>query len=498
MAQLREDLYGRTVLYTDALVVDDSNVGDILADAINDHDQNSTDIDYLYNYYKGDQPINQRTKTYNSEINNQVVVNRAAEIVDFKVGYLLSAPIQYIDSANNDHIETAEGNDLDTMTRFCMLEDKDTSDLEVATWQSICGRAFRMLLPKEETIEGESPFAIYTLDPRNTEVIYSSKLGHKPMMAFTSITLDDDSKIYYCYTSTNFYVLDEDGNDASDEVTKSGPHALGMIPIIEYPANDARIGDFEQVLSLLNAVNTVTSNRVDGVEQFIQAILCLEGMQIEHAQGQSQAQAELEFMTQVREVGGMMIPKDSKAYYLSLELNQQQTETLVQSMYDQILTIVGMPNRNMTDSSTSDTGSAVILRNGYSEAEARARIRENWFRRSERRFLNLMIILSNTVGGTDILPTDVDIRFPRRNYTNDSANVTNLISMLSCDWITPEFAYQHASMSADPHRDFLLAKAWHDAQEQADVDALAEENNDEPEGSVELPASRDTTSQIEA
>jgi len=498
MAQLREDLYGRTVLYTDALVVDDSNVGDILADAINDHDQNSTDIDYLYEYYKGDQPINQRTKTYNSEINNQVVVNRAAEIVDFKVGYLLSAPIQYIDSANNDHIETAEGNDLDTMTRFCMLEDKDTSDLEVATWQSICGRAFRMLLPKEETIEGESPFAIYTLDPRNTEVIYSSKLGHKPMMAFTSITLDDDSKIYYCYTSTNFYVLDEDGNDASDEVTKSGPHALGMIPIIEYPANDARIGDFEQVLSLLNAVNTVTSNRVDGVEQFIQAILCLEGMQIEHAQGQSQAQAELEFMTQVREVGGMMIPKDSKAYYLSLELNQQQTETLVQSMYDQILTIVGMPNRNMTDSSTSDTGSAVILRNGYSEAEARARIRENWFRRSERRFLNLMIILSNTVGGTDILPTDVDIRFPRRNYTNDSANVTNLISMLSCDWITPEFAYQHASMSADPHRDFLLAKAWHDAQEQADVDALAEENNDEPEGSVELPASRDTTSQIEA
>ena len=498
MAQLREDLYGRTVLYTDALVVDDSNVGDILADAINDHDQNSTDIDYLYEYYKGDQPINQRTKTYNSEINNKVVVNRAAEIVDFKVGYLLSAPIQYIDSANNDAEDDVASNDLDTMTRFCMLEDKDTSDLEVATWQSICGRAFRMLLPKDEVLEGESPFAIYTLDPRDTEVIYSSKLGHKPMMAFTSITLDDDSKIYYCYTTTNFYVLDEDGNDASDEVTKSGPHALGMIPIIEYPANGARIGDFEQVLSLLNAVNTVTSNRVDGVEQFIQAILCLEGMQIEHAQGQSQAQAELEFMKQVREVGGMMIPKDSKAYYLSLELNQQQTETLVQSMYDQILTIVGMPNRNMTDSSTSDTGSAVILRNGYSEAEARARVRENWYRRSERRFLNLMIILTNTLGGTDLLPTSVDIRFPRRNYTNDSANVTNLISMLSSDWITPEFAYAHSNMCADPHHEFLLAKAWHEAQEQADVDALAEANGDEPEGSVELPASRDTTSQIEA
>ena len=495
MAQLREDLYGRTVLYTDALVVDDSNVGDILADAINDHDQNSTDIDYLYNYYKGDQPINQRTKTYNTEINNQVVVNRAAEIVDFKVGYLLSAPIQYIDSANNDAEDDANSNGLDTMTRYCMLEDKETSDLEIATWQSICGTAYRMMLPKEEALEGESPFAIYTLDPRNTEVIYSSKLGHKPMMAFTSITLDDDSKIYYCYTPTNFYVLDEDGNDASDEMTKSGPHALGMIPIIEYPANEARLGDFEQVLPLMNAENTVTSNRVDGVEQFIQAILCMEGMQIEHSQEQSQADAELAFMQQVREVGGMMIPAGSKAYYLSLELNQQQTETLVQSMYDQILTIVGMPNRNMSDSSTSDTGSAVILRNGYSETEARARVRENWFRRSERRFLNLMIILSNTLGGTNLLPTDVDIRFPRRNYTNDSANVTNLISMLSSDWITPEFAYAHSNMCADPHHEFLLAKAWHNAQEQADVDALAAVNDDEE---PELPSAHDEPSSIEA
>ena len=66
MAQLRENLYGRTVLYTDELEIDDSNVGKVLSDAINDHDQNSTDIDYLYQYYKGDQPINTREKVYNT------------------------------------------------------------------------------------------------------------------------------------------------------------------------------------------------------------------------------------------------------------------------------------------------------------------------------------------------------------------------------------------------------------------------------------------------
>ena len=494
MAQLREDLYGRTVVYTDVLEIDSSNIGDVLAEAIDDHEQNSTDINYLYEYYKGDQPINTREKTYNDNVNNKVVVNRAAEIVNFKVGYLLSAPIQYIDAASNDNEEGIENSDLDTLTRYCMLEDKETSDLEVAEWQSICGRAFRMILPKEETLDGESPFAIYTLDPRNTEVVYSSKMGHKPMMAFTSVTLKDDTVLYYCYTATDFYVLDEDGNDMSDEITKSGPHALGMIPIIEYPANEARLGDFEQVIALLNAVNTVMSNRVDGVEQFIQAILCLEGMQIEHDSTQSQAQAETAFMQQVKEVGGMMTPQNSRAYYLTQELNQEQTEVLVQSMYDQILTIVGMPNRNMGGTSTSDTGSAVILRNGFSEAEARARIRENYFKKSERRFLNLMIVLSNTLGGTNLFPVDVDIRFPRRNYTNDSANVTNLISMLSSDWITPEFAYAHSNMCADPHHEYLLAKAWHDTYEQEEVDDLVSANDEEPE----TPSARDETSAIGA
>ena len=148
----------------------------------------------------------------------------------------------------------------------------------------------------------------------------------------------------------------------------------------------------------------------------------------------------------------------------------------------------------MDGASTSDTGSAVILRNGFSEAEARAKVRENYYKRSERKFLNLMIIMSNTLGGTNLFPTDVDIRFPRRNYTNDSANVTNLISMLTSDWITPEFAYAHSNMCADPHHEYLLAKEWHDTHEQEDVDALANVNNDEPE----TPGARDETSQIEA
>lgn len=54
---------------------------------------------------------------------------------------------------------------------------------------------------------------------------------------------------------------------------ESKPHALDMIPIIEYPANNARLGSFEIVLPLLDAMNNVASNRMDGVEQLVQAFI---------------------------------------------------------------------------------------------------------------------------------------------------------------------------------------------------------------------------------
>ena len=40
------------------------------------------EMDYLYWYRRGDQPVLSRTKTVRPEINNKVVENHASEIVD--------------------------------------------------------------------------------------------------------------------------------------------------------------------------------------------------------------------------------------------------------------------------------------------------------------------------------------------------------------------------------------------------------------------------------
>ena len=463
---MARELHGRTVIYTDAEEITSQNVVDVLKKANEKNQTNVSEIEYLYDYYKGDQPILERKKDFNDNILNTIVENHANEIVSFKTGYFLSAPIQYID--NGEDVVT---NDLTMVNSWLDLESKEDSDLQLAEWFSICGTAFRMILPKEERIDDtDSPFEFFTLDPRTTMVVYSSKLGHKPMMGVTWVQLaDEDKTVYYCYTDREFFTI------MDDKVESTVAHALGAVPVIEYPANNARMGDFEIVIGLLDAINNVQSDRADGVEQFIQAILCLENMQLD-------TDSEGEFMQRLKEVGGMFIPEGGKAYYLQQQLNQGDTQTLKDDLYEAVLYICGMPNRN-GGTSTSDTGSAVLLRDGWSAAEARAKNTEICFKKSERKFLNMVLFIANNMGGTNLGMTQVGIRFPRRNYTNDSSKVTNLVTMLSNDWIAPQAAYEHSDMFPDPDAAFAEAKKWHDEQELKNAQALMnvpdEEEDDE-------------------
>lgn len=465
-----KQLTGRTVIYTDVEEVTAENVVEVLKAASDSNQSNVSDIKYLYDYYKGKQPILDREKTFNDTINNKIVENRANEIVAFKTGYFLSAPIQYIDMGEDEVTD-----DLKLINGWADLESKESADLDLAEWLSICGTGFRMVLPKQERLDdSDSPFEIFTLDPQTTFVVYSSKLGHKPMMGVTFFQLaDEDKSVYYVYTQSEFFII------ADDAIQERQSHALGMVPIIEYPANKARLGDFEIVIPLLDAINNMQSNRADGVEQFIQAILCLENMQLNDD--------EAGFMTRLKEVGGLMLPEGAKAYYLTQQLNQGDTQTLKDDLYNAVLYICGMPNRN-GGSSTSDTGSAVILRDGWADAEARAKITENYFKKSERKFLNMIILISNTIGGTNIMLPQVGIRFPRRNYTNDSAKVTNLVTMLANDWIAPQQAFEHSDMFPDPDAAFLEAKKWHDENEAKQAQSLMTTDNgsDIPDESEEV------------
>ena len=81
---------GREEIRTTTRRITRENVQSVLQKAIPVFERNVSDIEYLYNYYLGVQPILGRTKNIRPDINNKVVVNHAEEIVSFFNGYGIS------------------------------------------------------------------------------------------------------------------------------------------------------------------------------------------------------------------------------------------------------------------------------------------------------------------------------------------------------------------------------------------------------------------------
>jgi SPP1 family phage portal protein len=463
------------MILTDETEVNIGNVVQILRKALPYHWKNRSEISYLWSYYKGRQPILNRVKEVRPEITNKIVENRANEIVSFKSGYLMGEPLQYVSRGNAENIADA----INQLNEFVFAEEKPAKDKELADWFHICGTSFRMVLPDEMAGEDdESPFEIYTLDPRNTFVVYNNGLGNKPILGVKYV-VDENGVVHYsCYSDHEYFEIVE------SKVISYDTHILGEIPIIEYPLNMARIGAFELVIPLLDAINLTDSNRLDGVEQFIQALMLFHNVDISS-----------EDFDELRERGAIKF-KDidpqlkAEINYLVSNLNQGETQTLVDHMYQTVLTICGMPNRN-GGSSTSDTGSAVIMRDGWSAAEARAKDSELMFKKSERIFLKVVLNICRTLANMDLKVCNVEIRFTRRNYENILQKAQVLDLMLKNNKIHPRLAFEHCGLFVDSDLAYTLSAEYAEEQEQKAQELfeqqqrMKQEGNDDDSGNNE-------------
>ncbi len=460
-------LFGRRVIYTEVTEINAGNIIDVLQKALFTHLANQADIDYLYRYYRGDQPILYRQKEVRPEINNTVVENRANEIVSFKTGYLVGEPVQYVSRGGEESVAS----EVLTLNDYMLSEDKPFKDKELVDWMHICGTSYRMVLPDAlaDVEEDEAPFEIFTLDPRFAFVVYSVGLGHKPMMGVRYVLKEDGTLVFSCWTENRYF---EVWNTWS--VVHAEDQIFG-IPIVEYPANNARLGAFEIVIPLLDAINMTESNRIDGVEQFVQALMLFHNVDISS-----------EDFGKLKELGAIKykdIDSTLKAEitYLNSELNQAQTQTLVDSMYETVLTICGMPNRN-GGSSTSDTGSAVIMRDGWSAAEARAKDTEPVFKKSEKEFLKLVLRICRDMGHLSLKLSALEIRFTRRNYENIAQKASVLVTMLGCEKIAPELAFTHSGMFSDPQLAYRMSMDYM-AEQEKKAAKLAAQNGGNGDGS---------------
>ena len=267
---------------------------------------------------------------------------------------------------------------------------------------------------------------------------------------------------YSVYTKDTLFTIE------NDQIVDEETTYYGGIPIFEYPANSARIGAFEIVLPLLDAVNDLQSNRMDGVAQNIQSFLKFINCGVDKDQ-----------MDKLKELGAIMIKaldgQKADVDTVKTELDQAQTQTLKQDLLNAIYSIAGMPSTSDGSTSDSSNNGAVLLKNGWENAETIASQVENLYKKSEKEMLRFFLRQLRNLGVLDMRLKDIDIKFTRRNYENIQSKSQVFTSMLAAEKCHPLLAFESCGMFSDPEGAYNMSKEWweaNEAKQQKELDKL--------------------------
>ena len=392
------------------------NIPTILNAALQIHNTNKGQMDYLINYALGDQPILTRVKEIRSEICNNTVFNLAFSSCRTIIGYVFGQPIQYTLRTSNKDKELKEFND------FMDYENSHAVNTEIAWFASIVGVGYKASFPDTSGDKDEVPFELMALDPRNTFEVLSTELGNKTVLT-CSITQELDSNsqpilnTYTVYTDEFMckYKAPVDSPIGAASFIKGSlqKNAMKGNPIKAYYNNQFLIGDFEIALGVLDAINTIGSNSIDDIEQIVQSILVLLGID----QTQIDTVKDLKSGGILAMTGTAGIQQDAK--FIFSQLDSTSVKNFRDYLEEMVKQIIGIPDRKTRGGGGGDTGDAVKLRDGWADLEIVARNKEMFWKKTDKEQLKIILKILHIKGKCKALtPIDIDAKFTRNKMDN--------------------------------------------------------------------------------
>lgn len=438
---------------------------DIIRDAIAYNEERRARFNKLEEYYLGKQAIFSRTKKDANPINNKVMINNAKYITDIYVGYLLGNPVEY---------QAKDGINIQPVLDAYKRQTIDTMDVEIAEDCSIMGMKYEYVFSNENS----EPCSV-ALDDRNTIIIYDNSITHEKLYGinYRPIFKGADNEIPDHYEVLvvsdkeimTYEVPHTKGN--YKEIATRQNHAFGAVPIIEYRNNPQLMGDFEPVISIIDAYNLIQSDRVNDREQLVDAILCFYGMDFDEEQ-----------MSALKEKRALAkIPVDGKVEYLVKNINEGDADVLRKTLEQDIHKISMAPN--MSDQNFVGNASGVAIRYKILAFEQKVKNKERLFEKSLMERFKLYSNFLNTKSMMEAIDiSDVDAIFKRNLPSNDyeiSQMINNLDGIIDRELLAAQLSFVKDASDT-------IETAERDEQEQLkDADYNANDYTDNNEDNTE-------------
>lgn len=408
----------------DKSILDGGFTPRLLNDLISQHEQGNARIVKLRDYYLGHHTIESRQKKSSAAANNRVVCNHAKYIVDVAQSYLAGNPVMYT---------AREGVDIEAVKNAYFRQDIAEIDSTIVNYMATYGSSIELIYANEA-----AELNSYVLDNTCAFVCYDNTASQTKLCGiyyYRRYDLNNAVKGVVCYVYTPDeiigYSADTDNWTALKEVSRE-KHYFGTVPMIEYINNRQRQGDFEQLISLIDAYNILQSDRVNDKEQFVESFLFLKNIEIDTEQAQK-----------LREEKVLMGFEDSAAQYLSKVMSETDIEVLRDCIREDIHRFAMVPD--LTDNDFGNNLSGVAIKYKLMGFEQHITNKERYFKKGlVERFKIYVSFYSMKGAMKDVDMSDVSIIFKRNLPANEleiSQMVNNLRDIVSNETLLEQLEF---------------------------------------------------------
>lgn len=413
---------------------DEKNIKkELVVKLIREHEKQLPRFKKLKKYYLGEHDILSKQRSKNKP-NYKPVCNHAKDIADTSTGYFMGNTISYSNS---------EDTDIDELLIAFDNAEVDESDHDNALDMAIYGVAYEYVYAREN----ENILDIKSLEVENTFIVYDDSIEQQPLFGvyyFKRKENKADTETYQAVIMTKQFVYSIvlEGKEKGVISDKPIPHNMGDIPIIEYKNNKYLIGDFEQQIGLIDSYNSLTANRINDKEQFIDSILVLYGARLGDDEEES-----IKAMESLAEHKLLELHPEARAEYLSKTLNENEVETLRNAVKQDIYTFSHIPN--LTDENFAGNSSGVAMEFKLLGLEMITKIKQRYYVKGLKKriklFANYLGLTQIAIDANSIIP-----HFSRslpKNLLEISQIVSNLDGKVSQETLLSQIPFVEDPMS---------------------------------------------------
>lgn len=461
-----------------------------LPQILKDQQTNAKKIDFLYDYFLGQQDIINKQRRYKTDAynNNKIIENHAYRQVEFKVGFLTGEQRDYTHKADSDSDDLVY---LDRYFTDCNFYPKDKT---LKRWIYATGIGATHTVPRTDIIvddgfdkmtgmrnvrymtaeEGfdikyNAPFKFAVLNPKNNFVVYSSSFEKEPLFCISIIDIDiseDNSEIpikgkqmlietrYASFTiQSDYKYINFYWDRKSFTVT---PKVLNSLPIIEYWTNEDRMGIVEMNRSLFNSINTFRSAIADMTVDSANAILVFKNVDIESEEVQEMKKAGAIIIsdTQTARQGG-----NADLDTITMEIPFEGLNAYIDQLLNNCYDIAGVPLASGQVTSGGDTGQARLLGGGWNNAYIMINNDITTLRGQDYEQLKLILLICRQVPNCpldQLFASQIDINYRVNQNDNFLVKTQGMQNLYSIN-MPLEFILKVSKLSNDVKTD---AKKW--------------------------------------